>query len=103
MKGKESSDDEEVQPAEVLAATNAVFLRPNQPSTWANLAQVGDCAYAAEVAKSVAEAGDHDSTTVAKALAGVGSIACDQKAIMIAPWIKQGWEGLKQDVAAASA
>ena len=100
MKGTPDADS---QTAALTAATNAVFLRPAQPSTWSNLAQVADSSYAAHIAKSVAERGDHDSATVARALAEVGSIACDQKAIMIAPWIKQGWEGLKQDVAAASA
>jgi superkiller protein 3 len=31
-----------------------------------------------------------------------GVIACDQKAVMVAPWMASGWNGLAEDVRAAA-
>ena len=42
--------------------------------------------------------GDFEAEVVAEALAGVGEMGCDQRAIMIAPWLSCGWRGLGEDV-----
>ena len=53
------------------------------------------------MAKRVAERGVFSAEVVADALASVGQISCDQKAIMIAPWRANGWSALAADVANA--
>lgn len=54
------------------------------------------------MAKKVAERGDFSAEVVADALAGVGEIACDQRAVMIAPWRASGWRGLAADVSVSA-
>jgi len=85
----------------VPVATCAVFLRPAHPRPWQNLAEVADDQSAADMAKRVAERGVFSAVVVADALAGVGQISCDQRAIMIAPWRANGWSALAADVAIA--
>lgn len=51
------------------------------------------------MAKKVAERGVFSAEVVADALASVGQISCDQRAIMIAPWSANGWSALAADIA----
>jgi len=83
----------------VLVAACAVFHRPAHPRPWQNLAEVADDQNAAGMAKKVAERGVFSAEVVADALASVGQISCDQRAIMIAPWRVNGWSALAADIA----
>ncbi|KAF8464080.1 hypothetical protein BDZ91DRAFT_730696 [Kalaharituber pfeilii] len=82
-------------------AASGVFLRPAHPGPWMNLAKTANSKYAADMARKVAARGQFSSEVVADALAGIGKIALDQRAIVIAPWRESGWEGLAADIAAA--
>ena len=83
--------------------TASIFLRPAHATTWSALADLENNQNAAEMARKIAVAGEFEAEVVAKALAGVGEIAADQRAIMIAPWRKEGWLGLAEDVKALNA
>ncbi|KAF8442581.1 hypothetical protein BGX38DRAFT_1096186 [Terfezia claveryi] len=86
----------------IPTAATAVFLGPAHPGPWQNFAAVAVDQHAADMAKEVAEQGDFDPEVVADALAGVGQISCDQRAIMIAPWRASGWKGLAADIVATT-
>ncbi|KAI5793819.1 hypothetical protein DFH27DRAFT_516715 [Peziza echinospora] len=82
------------------AITSSIFLRPAEATTWSALASLENDDHAAEMARMIAVGGEFSAEVVARALAGVGEIAADQRAIMIAPWLREGWEGLREDVEA---
>ena len=84
----------------IPTAVAAVFLRPAHPGPWQNFAEVAANQHAADMAKKVTEHGDFSPEVVSDALAGLGQISCDQRAIMIAPWRASGWKGLAADIAA---
>lgn len=86
----------------IATASAAVFLRPAHPGPWQRFAEMANDQHAAEMAKKVAEHGDFTPEVVSDALAGVGRISCDQRAIMIAPWRASGWKGLAADIAATA-
>jgi superkiller protein 3 len=46
------------------------------------------------VQKAVPPFGPLEPEEVARAFAGVGTVGDAQRAIMLAPWLKEGWEAL---------
>lgn len=92
-----SSDDA----AALTAAQSAILLKPNEPRTWAQLAEITGDSHAAEMAlKTASQAappnGEMEPAELAKAFASVGTVADSQRAIIMAPWEKVGWKGLKE-------
>ncbi|RDW73762.1 TPR-like protein [Coleophoma crateriformis] len=85
-----------------------IFLYPNLPHSWGRLAvldegQSSDDDFAADMAlktalKSVPPTGALQASELAEAFAGTGKIADTQRAIMVAPWQRVGWEVFAQMV-----
>jgi len=86
---------------EVLSeVTTSVMLSPSKPHGWTQLAAFTEEPYPAEMAlftatRAVPPAGSLDAEDLCKAYAGTGRLADAQRAVMIAPWTKYGWEGLQ--------
>ena len=111
------TDHEQAQVGEVLRAIAAlseqdseqgvltevltdVFLHPSQPHGWTRLAETEGDGYAADIAlktalKAVPSRGVLEGSDLSKAFAGTGKIGDAQKAVMIAPWSKDGWHALE--------
>jgi superkiller protein 3 len=116
------TDREQAQVSEILRAIAAmsgddshqamlteiqtdVFLHPNQPHGWSRLAELGEDEYAADMAlntaiKAVPPHGDLDAGELAKAFAGTGKVGDAQKAAILSPWSKDGWDALGGALAA---
>ncbi|TVY40881.1 Superkiller protein [Lachnellula occidentalis] len=116
------TDREQAQVSEILRAIAAlsgtdyrqamlteirtdVFLHPSQPHGWSRLAELGEDEYAADMAlktaiKAVPPHGDLDAGELAKAFAGTGKVGDAQKAVMLSPWSKDGWDVLGGALAA---
>ncbi|KAI9697842.1 MAG: Superkiller protein 3 [Bogoriella megaspora] len=76
--------------------TTSIMLSPSQPHGWMELAAVTDEAYPAQMAlktavRAVPPHGPLDAEDLAKAYAGSGTIGDAQRAISMAPWLKEGW------------
>ncbi|KAL1875323.1 hypothetical protein VTK73DRAFT_10107 [Phialemonium thermophilum] len=95
---------ETVSEAEVLNETQTdIMLHPYLPHGWSELADVGDgeeeVQWAAEMALLVARQGvpprgNLGAKDLASAYAGTGRAADAQTAIMVAPWLGDGWTAL---------
>ena len=77
----------------------AVMIAPSKPTGWDRLSDVTGDPYSALMAlktalSDVRQNGTLEPGDVADAFAGTGSIADAQRAIMVAPWAKSGWESL---------
>lgn len=97
-----SQEDTGVDPLKSAAgaAASAIFIRPSVAGNWSRLAAVADEAFAAETALKVAQKSrECEAEELAKAYAGISEIGCDQRAIFVAPWKLEGWEGLRNDMA----
>lgn len=91
-------------------AQTDIMLHPYLPHGWLNLSSVmdsggGACANAAEVAvelarRAVAPRGNLDAGDLARTYAGATNAADAQTAIAVAPWVKDGWNGLADCLAA---
>ncbi|MCJ1285074.1 Superkiller protein 3 [Xylographa opegraphella] len=80
-------------------ATTAVMLAPSQPHGWSQLAELSDDAFPTEMVLltavgSVPPKGALDAEALGKAFAGSSRPANAQRAVMMAPWVAAGWEGL---------
>lgn len=80
-----------------------VFLYPAQPAGWGRLAAATGETYPAEMAlatavKSVPPKGVLDASELAHAFAGTGKLGNAQQAIMVAPWVPDGWDALCEGV-----
>lgn len=83
--------------AELTQATKTVMLRPWKPQGWGELARVTEDGFPAEAAiqtavRNVPPHGTLDAEGVCRAFAGTGRVGDAQRAVMIAPWMKEGWE-----------
>lgn len=90
---------------QVGEATAAVMLSPGQPQGWLELSVVSDSSYPAEMAisralRSVPPHSNLDASDLSQAYAQAGTPPDALKAIMIAPWKKEGWEGLNHGASA---
>ena len=86
--------------AEMTEAKTAVMLAPFQPHGWSQLADLtaeethpADMALLTAMA-SVPPKGSLDAEALSEVYAGTTRLADAQRAIMLAPWIAQGWEVL---------
>ena len=73
-------------------AQSSILLDPTNPDPWAHLAEASGEMYPAEMAlaaakKCVPPNGGMDAEELAKAFAGVGTIAGAQRGIALAPWV----------------
>ena len=94
-----SSEDETPESAELFEATTAIMLAPSQPHSWALLADCTEETYPAEMAvltalKAVPPRGALDAGDLCRAYAGTGRLDDAQRAVMVAPWMVEGWEAL---------
>lgn len=93
-------DTEQTQQAILTEVQTDVFLHPDQPRGWGRLADFNKNEHAAEMAlktaiKAVPPRGTLDALDLSVAFAGTGKIGDAQKAAMIAPWNKDGWDALR--------
>lgn len=89
--GKEGEES-----SKLSAATTAVMLAPSQPQGWTQLAEIGNEIHPAEMAilttaKAVPPGGSLGAEDLCKAYAGTNRLGDAQRAIMVAPWISEGW------------
>jgi superkiller protein 3 len=74
----------------------AVMLSPSRPYTWAQLAESCQESYPSELAKLMALKSIHgglsDAKDLCQAYSGTYRLDDAQRAVMIAPWMTQGWE-----------
>lgn len=100
LAGASSSEDQ--ASAEMVEATTAIMLAPGKPHGWTqlgNLAAREDGVYPRDMALLTARGavpprGSLDAETLAGAFAGTGRVGDAQRGVMIAPWVREGWEGL---------
>ena len=94
------TDEDARDAAEIGEATTAVMLAPNQPHGWSQLADLAeDEVYPAEMALLTAigaapPKGSLKAEDLCRAYVGTSKLGDAQKAVMMAPWISVGWEGL---------
>jgi superkiller protein 3 len=99
-----ASSEDAANEAAVSEAAVGVFLNPQDSRAWLQLATLsGGEQGPAEMAlatsmqtMSIMRPGGCEQ--LASALAGVGRIAEDQRAIMVAPWLDVGWKALQGDL-----
>lgn len=77
-----------------------IMLHPHLPHGWSSLAEATGDGHAAQMALKVAARGlpprgSLEAHHVAHAHAGTGMVADAQKAALVAPWEKAGWEALR--------
>lgn len=83
--------------------TTSVMLSPSRPENWAQLAEnCHEPSYPREMAKLVAlRSVQQDLTTaddLCKAYSGTNRLDDAQRAIMVAPWVKQGWQAFSGEI-----
>ncbi|KAH8819703.1 hypothetical protein F5884DRAFT_815815 [Xylogone sp. PMI_703] len=116
-----TTDEERTQVGEVLRAIaefgeesseqlvlteiqTEIFLHPALPAGWSRLGGMSnDLLYPAEMAlgtaaRSVPPKGQLEAADLALAFSGTGKLGHAQQAIMVAPWVKDGWEALSEGV-----
>lgn len=79
---------------------NDIMLYPNLPHGWSSLAEATEDDYAAQMALKVAARGipprgELEGQDLARAYAGTGRAADAQRAVLLAPWEKDGWRALR--------
>ncbi|KAM4057901.1 tetratricopeptide repeat domain-containing protein [Hirsutella rhossiliensis] len=77
-----------------------IMLHPHLPHGWSSLAEATGDGHAAQMALKVAARGlpprgSLEAQHIAHAHAGTGMVADAQKAALLAPWEKAGWEALR--------
>lgn len=77
----------------------AIMIAPSKPTGWTRLADHTEELYPAEMAlrtalNNVPPKGVLEAEELTNAFAGIVSISHAQRAIMVAPWAKSGWETL---------
>ena len=92
--------------ADALAeAQRAVMIAPHENHGWAELAAQTDDIFPAQMAllnaqRSVPPFGDMNAEDLARAFAGTGAVKDAQRAVVLAPWEKSGWEAFADAIAA---
>ena len=80
----------------------SVMLSPSQPDTWAQLAEGGQEPYPSEMAKLTAlrlvQRGLAKADDLCRAYSRTNRLDDAQRAIMVAPWVKQGWEVFSREI-----
>ncbi|KAF2459503.1 hypothetical protein BDY21DRAFT_338409 [Lineolata rhizophorae] len=97
-----SSDDPAIVKANVHnEVATSIVLAPGKPHGWAQLAAESEEPFAAQMAlrtaeKSVPPHGPLSAAKLAKALAGTDCVADALRAVVLAPWLKDGWESVAE-------
>lgn len=83
-------------PSELSAATTAVMLSPSKPQGWIQLAELSNEIHPAEMAiltaaKAVPPGGSLSAEDLCKTYTGTNRLGDAQRAIMVAPWMAEGW------------
>lgn len=84
-------------------AQSATLLSPSSSHAWTQLASLSGEAYTTDMAlqtaqKAVPPNGDEDAAGLAHAFAGVGTVADAQRAMVLAPCERIGWENMAEAV-----
>ena len=85
--------------AQISEAASAIMLGPSQPHGWGQLAKLTQDAHVAQTAVltaliSAPPRGDLDAEDLCRAYTGTASPDDARSAIMLAPWIADGWKSL---------
>lgn len=80
--------------------TNSIVLYPSKPYGWSELATFSDEPFPADMTlltatRAVPPRASLDAQDLCQAYAGTGRLTDAQRAIVVAPWTKDGWEGLR--------
>ncbi|MCJ1251950.1 Superkiller protein 3 [Trapelia coarctata] len=97
-----SSSQEGGESAEMVEATTAIMLAPGKPHGWMQLGELAaseDGGFPRDMALLTARGavpprGTLGAAALAGAFAGTGRVGDAQRGVMIAPWVRDGWEGL---------
>ncbi|KAI9801653.1 MAG: Superkiller protein 3 [Piccolia ochrophora] len=94
-----SASEEDSSVAETAEVMTSIMLSPSSSSAWSQLAALTDDPYPAESAletarRNVQHVGDVSPEELATAFADTGKAVDMQRAIMTAPWMEVGWNGL---------
>ncbi len=89
---------------EMAESTTSVMLAPTQSEGWSRLAAVTADSYPAELALKTAlctvpPGGSLQAQDLAKTLAGTARVGDAQRAVIFAPWMKDGWGELARCIA----
>lgn len=89
-------------------ATSAIMLSPGQSAGWMELSAVSDSPYPAEMAvnralRSVPPHSNLEASGLSQAYAHTGKTGDAFRAIMVAPWRREGWEVLDDSLSSAVA
>ncbi|KAJ5623263.1 hypothetical protein N7490_011868 [Penicillium lividum] len=84
---------------QIKEATATIMLSPGQPQGWLELSTASTSPYPAEMAinralRAVPPYGKLDATDLSQSYAQTGKASDAFRSIMIAPWRRDGWEGL---------
>lgn len=86
-------------------AQSSVLLNPTNPQPWTHLADLSGEAYPAEMALATAKNcvppnGKMEAEELARAFAGVGTVGDAQRAVVLSPWVREGWEVMSEAITA---
>ncbi|CAG8300936.1 unnamed protein product [Penicillium salamii] len=89
-------------------ATSAIMLSPGLPAGWLELSNASQDPHAAEMAvtrarQNVPPHSNLDATELGQAYAQSGKTSDSLRAIMVSPWISNGWEELDRHLSALAA
>ena len=93
-----TSDDQAV--SEISQINTAIMLAPSQSYGWSQLARFAHESFPAEIAvltavKAAPPRGSLEAQDLCRAYAGTGRLDDAQRAIMIAPFMQDGWEAME--------
>ncbi len=88
---------QEGEESKMAAAATTVMFSPSQPQGWSQLAEISNEAYPTEMvvlmaAKAVPPGGSLGAKDLCTAYACTGRLDDAQRAVMVAPWMPQGWK-----------
>lgn len=97
----DTSVEEEIR--QVGEAATAVMLAPGQPQGWMELAAASGEYYPAKMAirtalQCVPPRGNFEAGDLCEAYVQTGTISDSMRAIMVAPWKREGWEELRHAI-----
>lgn len=100
-----SRSEEEAAAKEVAAAQTAIYLSPHRPHGWTSLASLCDDPFPAGMALKTAQRevppnGLLEVEALAEIFVGTGKALDMQRAIMVAPWMRPGWQGFDEILSA---
>lgn len=82
-------------------ASTSVMLAPSQQHGWTQMAEISGGVYPAEMAllttiKAVPPGGSLEAKDLCKAYVGTYRVDDAQRAIMVAPWMHEGWQAISE-------